>query len=374
MKRKGAKIMTTKKSLTYYLPYIILFLFFLLAPAAFKSRTWLNAFITIFVSIVGTVSLRTISLSGNMSFAHAAFMGVGAYVAGILGKELGLSMWLTLPIGAIAAMALGLITGWPFARLRSIYFCMGSMFMGVGIVQFISSFKLTGGANGLRGVPSLSSKLSFILDTGFGSLLELIGISEVQLCYYFFLIFTIIILFCLYRFEHCRIGWTLRALSQSPEVAASTGINEKYFRLMSVALGCFCMGLMGGINAHYNTALSPNSYGMSTTLWLIMSMMIGGQQSFLGPIIGAITIELIKQIPGLLTAMTGTSSNETFISVSRWIGNNSAYTPFLTALVLLIAAYFVPGGLVGIPGMIRDAKARRREAKTPAKGGSSNAA
>jgi len=127
-------MISNKSPLRAYLPYLVLALFFILAPVVFKSRTWLNVFITIFVSVVGSVSLRTIALSGNMSFAHGAFIGLGAYAAGVLSKELGMPIYLTIPAGAVTATVIGLITGWPFARLRSIYFCMGSMFMGVAII------------------------------------------------------------------------------------------------------------------------------------------------------------------------------------------------------------------------------------------------
>lgn len=348
------------------MPYLVLAVFFILVPIFFTTRTWLNSFITIFVSVVGTVSLRTIALSGNMSFAHGAFIGLGAYAAGVLGKELGLPVFLTIPLGAIIAMLIGLITGWPFARLRSIYFCMGSMFLGVAIIQFISSAEITGRALGLRGVPSLGSALSPLLEGGFGSFLAGIGIGSVQLCYYFFLIITLISLLCLYRFEHSRIGWTLKALSQSPEVAASAGINEKYFRLLSVCFGCFFAGLIGATYAHYNTTLSPNSYGMGTTLWLIMYMMIGGKNNFLGPIVGAIILELVKQMSSLLTAMSGSSNSASFIAFTRWVGHYAAYVPFITAIVLLIVAYFLPNGLVSIPSVIRGGIVRRREDKQPA--------
>lgn len=362
--------MKTKTFWKKALPYAILLVAFAAAPAVLSSRTWLNTFIMIFVSMVGAVSLRTISLSGNMSFAQAAFIGVGAYTAGMLGKELGISMFLTIPIGALAATALGLITGLPFARLRSIYFCMGSMFMGVAITQFISAFTITGGANGLRGVPSMSKALQEVLG-------EMSSAGSVRACYYFMFILAVISLVCLYRFEHSRIGWTLKALSQSPEVAASIGINEKFYRLLSVGVGCFFAGLMGAAYAHYNTTLSPNSYGMGTTLWLIMYMMIGGSNSFLGPVIGALLLELIKQAPTILTAMSGKSwATPGFVSFARWVGDSSAYSPFITAAVLLVMAYLIPGGLVSIPSRIRARKARRREAELAAasEGGGNDAA
>lgn len=371
-------MITKKTPWINYLPYLILALFFILAPVGFKSRTWINSFITIFVSVVGASSLRTIALSGNMSFAHGAFIGLGAYTAGVLSKELGFPIYITIPAGAVTATVIGFITGWPFARLRSIYFCMGSMFMGVAIIQFISSVTITGGAVGLRSIPSLTNALSGILGSGFGDFLKRIGIGSVQLNYYFFLLITLFSLLCLYRFEHSRIGWTLKAISQSPEVAASTGVNERYFRLLSVCIGSFFAGLIGAVYAHYNTTLSPNSYSMGVTLWLIMYMMIGGKNSFLGPIAGAIILELIKQVSSLLTALSGGANvSQGFISFTRWLGKNAAYVPFFTALVLLIVAYCLPGGLISIPDAIRNSRTRRLQNKNPSsiapEGGSGDA-
>ena len=62
-------------------------------------------------------------------------MGVGAYTAGMLGVYLNWPIWLTIPLGAVLATVTGIITGWPFARLKTIYFCMGTMFMGQAIVR-----------------------------------------------------------------------------------------------------------------------------------------------------------------------------------------------------------------------------------------------
>ncbi len=359
-----------KKKLLTFLPYGILLVLFILAPVAFKATTVLKALVKIMLCVVGAVSLRTISLSGNMSFAHGAFIGLGAYTAAVLAKTVGLSMWLSIPLGAIMALLVGLLTGWPFARLRTIYFCMGSMFMGQAIAQLIKGLKITGSARGMQQIPSMSKALEGVT--------EAIGWESIHSTYFFFLLVVIISLVCLYRFEHSRIGWTLKALSQSPEVAASIGINERFYRLMSVGVGCFFAGLVGACYAHFNTVLTPDDYAMSMTLWLIMDMMIGGSSSFLGPIVGAIVIEGINALPAVLSALTGRpGASESFVRFSRWLGTNSAYTPFITAAVLLVMAYFVPKGLVGIPGMIRDGIANGKAKKadqSATEGGENDAA
>lgn len=335
------------------LPYLVLLVFFTALPLILNSRSWVDLCITIVFNMVAAVCLRVITLSGNLSFAQGAFMGVGAYTAGMLSVHLSLPMWLTIPAGALMATLIGLITGCPFARLKSVYFSMGTMFMGQAIMLMLSAWKLAGGALGLNRIESLSSALR--------PLAEALNMKGYQAAYFVILIFAIISLAVMYRFEHCRIGTTLRALAQSENVAASIGVDPTFYRLLAVGVACFFIGLMGGIQAHYLTAISYSSYGMNLTLWLIMYMMIGGGGKFIGPMIGAILISVVQGIANLLTSLSGSSSNAGFISFSRWVGENSAYTPFLTAAVLLLVAYLLPSGLVGIRDTVRDRCARRAE-------------
>ena len=337
------------------LPFLILLVAFVLLPIFLNSRSWVDLFITIVFNMVGAVSLRLILLSGNLTFAQGAFMGVGAYTAGMLAVHLGLPMWVTIPAGAIMATLIGLITGWPFARLKSVYFSMGTMFMGQAIMLLISAWKLAGGALGLNRITSLSGELKGVA--------EALGMKGYQAAYFVILILAVISLLVMYRVEHCRIGTTLRALSQSEDVAASIGVNPTYYRLLAVGIACFFIGLMGGVQAHYLTTISYSSYSMNLTLWLIMYMMIGGSGKFIGPMIGAILISIVQSIANLLTSMSGSSTNAGFVAFSRWIGENSAYTPFLTAAVLLVVAYLLPMGLVGIPDTVRANRAKRAEKK-----------
>jgi branched-chain amino acid transport system permease protein len=344
-----------KYKLSAWLPLAIMFLVLLLLPLILSSRSWVDLFITIVINMVAAVSLRFITLTGNMSFAHGAFMGVGAYTAGMLSVYLNAPLWVTIPAGAILATVAGLITGWPFARLKSIYFCMGTMFMGQALMLFISAWKLAGGALGLNRIESLASALGGVADA--------LGLKGYQASYYFIFLFAVLSLAILYRMEHSRIGTTLRALSQSEEVAASIGVNPTFYRLLAVGTACFFMGLMGGLQSHYLTTISYSSYGMNLTLWIIMYMMIGGTGRFEGPMIGAILISIVQGISNLLTSLTGSSSSAGFVAFSRWLGANSSYTPFLTAAVLLVVAYLLPGGLVGIPATVRAHRAKRQEKK-----------
>ena len=310
-------------SLIRALPYLIIVVVWGVMPIFVSSNFWIHTFIVVFVRCVGAVSLRTIALSGNLSFAQAAFVGFGAYLSAVLAKELGMPVFFTIPIATVAATILGVVTGFPFVRLRSIYFSMATMFLGVAIIFCISALTITGGSNGMRNIPNLFANLDNLMLKS----------------YYFFFILAIISCAVMYRFEFSRIGTTLRALAQSPDAAAAMGVSEVYFRLLAVGFGCFFAGLVGAAYAHYNTSLSPTSFGMAITLWFIMYVMIGGKDSFIGPIIGTILLVIIPESSRVL----------------------SQYAPYVTAAALLVIAYCLPGGLASLPRVLKNVFAKKQK-------------
>ena len=311
------------------LPYGILLLIFLLLPLALNTSYWIGVLIMVLYKVVGSVSLRTISLSGTLTFAHGAFSALGAYCGGILAKSLALPPVVTILAGGLFAMVVSVITGLPFVRLKGMYYSMASMFMGVTVAYIIKAMKITGGYHGLTRIPKL--------------------LQNDIACYYVFLAITVVLLIVLYRFEFSRIGTTLRALSQSQDVASSIGINATFYRLLAVGMGSFCAGIVGAAYGLYSTVLSPTNYDMTFSLWLLMYMLIGGEDYFIGPIIGAIIFVLIPELGRDL----------------------SAYAPFLTGACTLLVAYLLPGGLAGIPALIRKTRAKRQD--NSKEGGSTHA-
>ena len=295
-----------------------------LLPLFITSRYMIHIFILTFVYIIATVSLRTITISGQLPLAHAAFMGIGGYVAAVPSKWFGWPPCLTIPLGAFTAMAVGALIGYPFARLRALYYAMVSLFFGIGILQVFFVFqRWTNAYHGLTGIPGL-----------------LPTISKVPY-YYFFLVLGVVCLLFLYRFEFCRIGMTLKAINQSHSVAASVGINEAKYRILVLAVGCFFAGLAGGTYAHYMRALSYTSFDLLATLWLFMYALIGGIGHFAGPIIGT---ALLIIVPELFRGLKG-------------------YVPYISAVILLIVVFVMPEGLVRLPKLIRSLTTKRDERK-----------
>lgn len=293
--------------------YLAVVVFLALLPMFIKSPYTYHIFILTFVYITATSSLRTLATSGQISMAHAAFMSIGAYTSAVLARYVGWSPWLTMPLGALATMLVAVLVGFPFSRVRTIYFSMVSLFFGIGVLSVNSLFgKYTGHINGMIGIPPLfvGSRIPY---------------------YYFFLGLMVVCLIILWRFETCRIGVCLKAIDQSHEVAASVGISETKFRVLALGVTCFVVGLIGAGYAHYNMVLSYSSFNLLASINMLVYMLIGGIRNFAGPIIGAAVLFMIPEIFRQL----------------------KEYTPFLFAGILLLVVFVMPQGLVGLFGQIR---------------------
>ena len=279
-----------------------------LIPLFRDSAYILHVLILVFIYTVASVSLRTITVSGQFPLAHGAFMGIGAYLTGMTTKWLGWPPWFTIPSAALVTAAIGMLVGFPFSRLRALYYAMGSLFFGIGVLRIAYAFgRYTGGYSGLVGVPPLfaGSKVPY---------------------YYLFLAMVVFSTAALYRFEFSRIGTNLKAIAQSHLVASSVGINEGFHRILAVGVGCFFAGLAGAGYAHYNCVVSPGSFDFMATMWLMMYVLVGGMDSFFGPIIGTFVLILIPES----------------------LRDLKIYAPFVSAAILGIVVYLMPKGLAGL--------------------------
>ena len=126
-------------------------------------------------------------------------------------------------------------------------------------------------------------------------------------------------------------GDNLKAIAQSHLVASSVGINEGFYRILAVGVGCFFAGLAGSCYAHYNLVISSSSFNFLATLWLVMYVLVGGIESFAGPIVGTFILFLVPEMARDL----------------------EYYSPYVSAAVLIVVVYLLPKGLVSLPQVLR---------------------
>ena len=315
--------MNKGKAITLTSDLIIIVIMFLL-PAFFKGPYVTHILILTILNILLATSLRLINLTGLMSLAHGGMMTVGAYTATLFVIKLGVSSWLALLIGGLTASFVAFIVGFPFSRLKGIYFAMVTIFLSEMVALSAEQWRgMTGGSLGIYNIPRPDP----IVLPG---ILHLTFSSKVSF-YYLICVILLISLLILYAIEHSRIGMTLNGIQQSDSLAESIGINCMGYKVLAFSVGCFFPGIAGGFYAQYISTINPTTFGFLFTIYVIIYLVVGGMKSFVGPIIGAFVFTILPEILRPL----------------------KEFQPYFFAGSLMLILFFMPEGLVGIPKRLR---------------------
>jgi branched-chain amino acid transport system permease protein len=301
-------------------------LFALLALAApillQGNQYYLHVYILCIINVILASSLRPIALTGQMSIGQAGFMAVGAYTSAILATKFNLPVPVSILLGGVLSMVLAGLIGFPLSRLKTIYFVMVTMFLGEIIRLVIFEWSdMTGGSTGMTGIASWGA----VTIPGLGE----IDFSHRLAFSYLAACIMIACLLFLYSLERSQRGLVLRALGQDESLLSSVGGNVAWNRVMIFALGSFFTGLAGGLYAHYAMVLNPDSFGIFTSLYIMIYVVVGGN-TFIGPIVGALVLTLIPELFGAL----------------------KEYQPFVFVSVLFCVIFFLPRGLVSLPSLV----------------------
>jgi branched-chain amino acid transport system permease protein len=226
------------------------------------------------------------------------------------------------------------LIGIPFTRLKGIYFTMVSIFFVQIVVLTVQQWRsLTGGASGLYGIPR---------PDGFWGIV----FKSKSSFYFYILAVAIVSLLIMWAIEHSRVGLTFRGIQQADSLAQSVGINTARYKILAFTAGGFFAGLIGAFYASYISTLDPTAFSFLFTIYILIYMIVGGQGSFLGPIIGAAFLTLVPEVARPL----------------------KSYMPLLFAAILMVVIFFMPEGLVGLPRRLGGLVGRR-----PANGGGMDA-
>jgi len=295
------------KKLWISFAFIILALF----PPLFLSQYWLHVMIISLFYVMMASSWNLIAgFTGQVSFAHAAFSGVGAYTSGMLTVYLGLPPWLGILIGMGVAALLGFGLGYLCIRMGGIYLSLTTLgFSEILRIIITNEDQWTRGTMGLQ-VPGFFveySKTSY---------------------YYLFLIVTILLLIVIYKIIHSEMGLTFRAVLNDEVAASSSGINTVRVRVLAFAISSAMAGLAGGFYGHYLMLITPDVPSLGQMFLVLAMAVIGGMGSFAGPIVGSFVLEIL----------------------SEYIRIYGEYHVLLFGLIALAMARFAPEGVVGILG------------------------
>jgi ABC-type branched-subunit amino acid transport system permease subunit len=273
------------------------------------------------IAIVGLHFLM--GLSGQLSLAQGAFFGVGAYTAAILSTTFEMSFPVTMLATVVAGLVVGLTLGYLTLRLVGHYLALATIgFAVIAHIVFLQWRPVTNGPDGISGVkaPTIGT---IIFDQNF---------------YYFYIVWAFLLVLALvgWKLKRSRVGRAWLAIREDELAAASTGINVLNFKVLAFTLSTVYGAIAGGLYAHGLTHyISPDNFVFELSVTMLVMLLLGGQGSVIGAIIGAM---LVTALPEVLRFL------------------DQYYLVVYGALVILLVIY-LPQGLWGL---VEDRVARRR--------------
>jgi branched-chain amino acid transport system permease protein len=234
------------------------------------------------IYIILTVSINLIiGYAGQVSLGHAAFYGIGAYTSALVA----LNWHLPFPLAALSAIlvagACGLALGLPTLRLKEDYLAIVTLGFGVIVDLVFLNLEITGGPDGLAGIPRPQFLgLSFRVT---GAYLLLVAGAVLLV-----LVFT-------YRLVSSYHGRALRAIRDHEVTAQVMGINTPAYKIVIFTLAAGLAGLAGSLYAHYITFINPETFGLHTSILILTMAVLGGMGSIAGSVLGAVILTALPE-------------------------------------------------------------------------------
>jgi branched-chain amino acid transport system permease protein len=311
--------------------FVLLYLLPVIAPGELYALHILTLALCYAVPATGLNLL--FGYTGLVSLGHMGFAGVGAYTTALLMKN-GITGFLpALAAGALAAGAVGVLVGLSCLRLRSPFFIVVTLAVGVILYTLFNNLDwLTGGAEGLPGIPRPQP-----LDLG----LMVVDVRRPQRFYW--LALTVFAAIFLVQYLIVRSDFAARW----PPSARRDGRRGARRRRLAHKLAIFTIsaaiaGIGGGLKVTFLRAAAPLSFELLESINLVMIVILGGSGFLLGPLIGAV---MFIALPEALR-----------------VANELRLVVFGALLVLL--ALYAPRGVCGLVAAL----ARRLGAKGPTQG------
>ena len=258
--------------------------------------------------------------AGQPSFGHALFMATGAYTSTVLLLNCGISPWLGMMAGGVAAVLIGLFIGYLSFR----YGIKGTYF-GLVTVAFTEIARIVA-----LNVPAIGGALGLYIPIQNNDVWQLKFVDKTYY-YYVALGFLVIGLSVTAWLERNAIGHKLVAIRENEDAAQALGINLMRYRLFATGLSAFLTALGGTLYAHYVTFIDPNTLlNLNVALEITIYSIVGGVGTLWGPLLGAVLL-----VP--LAEFIRTALGQSYAGIHL-----VAYGAVLIAVIL-----FAPDGLMG---------------------------
>jgi branched-chain amino acid transport system permease protein len=275
------------------------------------------------INIIATAGLNiTVGYAGLLSIGHSAFIGVGAYVSALMWIHWQTPLLVNIAAGAFAAFLVGLVFGAPSLRIKGVYLAIATLAAQYTLYFVFQQWtSVTGGERGLS-VPGVN----------------IFGQGDVGF-YYFVVVLMVALLIAARNLFRTRVGRAFIALRERDYAAEVLGINVINYKLLAFALGAAYAGVAGALMAVFLRIVNPDQFTLLHSVFFLAAVVVGGQASILGSILGAIFMTMMPEILRDVLELFGTRDVAGILSPMREIIFGSLIVGFLI---------FEPRGLAGI--------------------------
>jgi branched-chain amino acid transport system permease protein len=218
---------------------------------------------------------------GQVSFGHALFFGVAAYTTALLNLRLGWPPIITIPIGALAAVAVGLLVGIPSLRLKGPYLGLATLAFPIMLMGIIFVFPgFFGGELGISGITRLAPT----------------RIME----YYIAVVLMLVLCFAMWKITDSKMGIIFHAIREDEIAVRASGINTIKYKLMAFCISGFFAGLAGGLFTHFLRIAGPSMLAVLMSFQAIIWTIFGGVVTIYGAVVGVFilypTLEVLRAL------------------------------------------------------------------------------
>jgi branched-chain amino acid transport system permease protein len=272
-----------------WVPALALLLVGAALPALVSTEYVLLGASMLVTMLVGLSFNLLFGYAGMFSFGQAAFYGVGAYVTVLLMNNIGVSFYVALPAGVIAAVAVATVSGSMLVRIEPIAFIMLT-FALADLFEFAGAHArgLTGGDSGT--IANLPESLNVI-----------VGVNSV---YYVILGVATIVVVAAFVFVRSSAGLVLRGIREDALRAQTLGISVSRRRLGVFMLSAGVAAVGGGLSVLSAQIVYPSVFAWQVSANALIVCLLGGVGLFSGPMLGAVLLGLIDFYVGRLTTNT----------------------------------------------------------------------
>jgi branched-chain amino acid transport system permease protein len=279
-----------------------------LLPMIIPNEFYLGLFVTADIWVIYAASWDFLAgYAGQVSFGHAAFLGIAGYASAGLVRYFGQPWWVSVFAGAFMAVALGLIVGIPCLKFRGPYLALGTLAFSLILVNIFESPALQpwlGASGGVSGVPPLS----------YDPILEYLVVLG-------FMLFALVVMISI---ANSRVGTVFKSIRDDETSAEASGINTTKYKLVAFMISAFFAGIAGSLFALHNRGVSPPVFSTLYSFEAIVMAALGGIATIVGSLGGAYL----------------------FTFLDNFLSSFANFSLFLFAVVLIIVFRFASGGFV----------------------------